>query len=408
MGAYYVVRTRAVIASCVSLLTLAGILGAQEGAAGTAVKPAANSPAAEDESGAAEKNEEAREIEAILGSDPSSSLLPLPTAPEAAKSDPEAIKIIERYLEAIGGRKVLEGIEDRSTTFENTKYQATGKAVATMALYLKRGFLYREEWDLADLSIGEHKLAFVQIYNGKLDEGWVQMLNTVSPLEGRTLSVFVWDKYIDDFFMHFEDDGYTAHMAGKGLVDEKPAHIVSVKDFGGRNEVRYFFDAESGLILKKEWIDTATMREGGKKEQYYRRYTRIAFSDSSGRSVLFPLQLEIMVDGILDIDRVYTQVRFNSGLSDELFGKPEGVPFEEREKLTEKIEDVQEKLPIPGAHGIRARSPHPPIRHPHPTPRSSAPAESTSGATNPEASAPEATTSESAEETTSAETSEKN
>src|SRR5690606_15813959 len=295
--------------------------------------------------------------------------LPLPDQPTVVQSDPEALKIIERYLEAVGGRETLLAIQDRVTKFDNTKYQATAQHVARIALYLKRGYLYREEWDIPDFSIGEHKLAFVQIYNGKLDEGWVSMLNTISPLEGRTLSIFVWDKHIDDFFVRFEKDGYTAHIQGKGIVDSKPATIVRVVDFTQRNEVRYFFDDESGLVVKKEWVDAALGDAAGKKEQYYKRYRRISFSDNSGRAVQFPLQVEIMVDGILDTDRIYTDVRFNSGLSDELFGEPDGVPFEERDRLSpadaQQATEAIEQLPIPGLRqgsGSATRSRHPPIR----------------------------------------------
>ena len=65
-----------------------------------------------------------------------------------------------------------------------------------------------------------------------------------------------------------------------------------------------------------------------KKEQYYKLYRDLPFMDGSGLSIKFALRVEIYVDGDLDTERAYTNVKFNSGLSEKLFDKPEGKPFE--------------------------------------------------------------------------------
>ena len=275
-------------------------------------------------------------------------LLSLPPVKVERKTDPRAMAIIENHLEKIGGRETLAAIQDRTTKFNNLKYSATGETKAILGLYLKRGYKYREEWLIPDFPIGDKPLAFVQIYNGDLEEGWVKMFDTVSQLEGRTLGVFVWDKYIDSFFINMEQDGFTATMAGRGLVDDEPADILQVVDFSGRHRVRYFFSNSSGLLVKKEWMDTS-QREPAKKEQYYRKYTRIAFSDGSKRTLRFPLHHEIMVDGDLDTERLYTTVKINSNLNDKLFAKPEGQPFEKRKRFGSTTETVDSKGAVPNA-----------------------------------------------------------
>ena len=242
-------------------------------------------------------------------------------------SDEKAVQIVERYLEAIGGTETLGAVEDRMAKFRNVKYSATGETVAVIALYMMRGNKYREEWEIEGFKIKDEPLAFVQIYNGDQQAGWVKMLGTVSPLEGRTLSVFVWDKYLDDFFANWEADGYSLTMAGAGLVnDTEECDIVMVTDFSGRQQIRYFFSRESGLLLKKEWMD-ATGKDTVKKEQYYKLYRPIPFGSDKGKKILFPLKLEIHQDGTLDTERIYTQVKYNDQLSDKLFDKPDGVPF---------------------------------------------------------------------------------
>ncbi|MBN1443628.1 MAG: hypothetical protein JXA90_13040 [Planctomycetes bacterium] len=276
-----------------------------------------------------------------------------PAAGGARKSDAEAIAVVEKYLQAIGGRENLAKIKDSYTKFRNVKYSATAETEAVIALYIKRGKTlssYREEWEIKDFKIGNRKLSFVQIYNGDLMDGWVKMFNTVSPLEGRTLSVFVWDKHIDDFFVNWEKNGYTLHHVAAETLEGVETDVIKVVDFTGRQTQRYFFSRETGLIVKKEWYD-----EGGpsrdKREQYYRRYTPIAFSDGSGISIKFPLHLEILVNGDLDTERIYTGVKFNSSLSDDLFAQPEGKPFEEREMFEEEEGEGEAGGDEPGAGG---------------------------------------------------------
>jgi hypothetical protein len=247
-----------------------------------------------------------------------------------AASDPQAVAIVEAYLKGIGGREVLSKVQDRVTSFRNVKYQSTGETVAEISLYMKNQHMLREEWDIKGFDIKGKPLAFVQIYNGETEEAWVQMLGTVSPLEGKTLNVFVWDKHMTDFFYDWEGAGYRLNVIGQGLVEENPCDIVEVVDFSGRQRMRYFFARQGGLLLKKEWLDdTASPGNPVKREQYYKKYRALPFLDGSGLSVKFPLLLEIFADGDLDTERQYTNVRFNSKLSDKLFTRPEGQSFKD-------------------------------------------------------------------------------
>ena len=267
------------------------------------------------------------------------------------KVDKAAETVVNRYLEAVGGRAVLASVKDRMAKFRNIKYSATGETEAVIALYLKRGHKYREEWEIKGFKIKDEKLAFTQVYDGEKQEGWVQMLGTVSPLEGRTLSVFVWDKQVDDFFLHWQEDGYGLKMIGQGLVDDEAADIVEVADFTGRQKIRYFFSKKTALLLKKEWFDTSG-KQTVKKEQFYKLYRAIKFKDNSRQAVKFPLKLEIHVDGDLDTKREYTDIQFNQDLKDALFAKPEGVPF------TGGIDGTKKKPALPTATKV---GPAPPV-----------------------------------------------
>ncbi|MBI4585764.1 MAG: hypothetical protein HY717_17265 [Planctomycetes bacterium] len=250
----------------------------------------------------------------------------------APPNDPKAVAVINRYVEAIGGRPILDGIKDKQQKFETIKHAPTGETTAVLNLYLKRDYKVREEWDLPGFNIKDQPLRFVQVYNGV--EGWVQMLGTVSPLEGRTLSIFVWDKPIDDFFCHWEEDGYSVGYVGedalaldnKGQLEKEPVEVIETTDFTGKSKARYFFSKNSGLLLKREW------REQGqsgfdKKEAFYSKYTKIPFKDDATKGIQVALLQTIKSNGEVDTERKYTELAINAGLNDAIFERPPGPLF---------------------------------------------------------------------------------
>lgn len=312
---------------------------------------------------------------------PGSPQLPLgpriqPTAPVAEGSQvpsnhPQAVAVINRYLDAIGGLKALEAIKDRTTKFSVIKHAATGETKAIMNLYIKDDYKVREEWDIEGLKIKDKPLSFVQVYNGL--EGWVQMFGTVSPLEGKTLTLFVWDKLLDDFFCHWEEDGYNVQYVRTGTVGKEPAEVIETVDFGGANRALYFFSKDSGLLLKREWQEQA--QQGmAKKETFYKNYRKIPFSDGSGRNLQFSLLHEIYENADLDTTREFSEVKFNSGLKDDIFDRPEGEEFKggiggepppsdfTRPEKAEKGKGQPPKAQPAALHPTAAHPPRPPLK----------------------------------------------
>ena len=170
---------------------------------------------------------------------------------EKAEEDEETLDrgeaIVRRYLRVAGGEKAFRRIRDRTEKFRNIKYSQNGQTTARLAVYMKRGYKFREDWLIENFQINGKELRFVQVYDG--DEGWVQMTGTVSPLEGRTLAVFIWDKYLDNFFMQWKQDGYRLSYEGREDADGEAAEVVQMADFTGKHSVRYYFSRANGLIL---------------------------------------------------------------------------------------------------------------------------------------------------------------
>ena len=249
-----------------------------------------------------------------------------PKAPEAQKSvtNPKAVEVVNKYIEALGGHKILDAVVDRTQKFRNTKHAAGGDTVAVLNQFLRKGNKVREEWNIEGVEIKNNPLAFTQVYNGT--DGWILMFGAVSPLEGRTLSLFVWDKFLDDQFCHWNEDGYTLDFVGPGMVDNEACDVIEMMDFGGVRKERYSFSKASGLLLKKEWKEPG--QNGlSKKEIFYKKYMSLPFSDGSKSEVKFARLHEVYEDGDLDTSRDFTEMKVNSGLKDSIFERPEGEEF---------------------------------------------------------------------------------
>ena len=65
--------------------------------------------------------------------------------------------------------------------------------------------------------------------------------------------------------LHWKTDGYSLRKLADGLVGDDEADVIEVTDFTGRQKLRYFFSKTSGLMLKKEWFDSAGRERGGRR-----------------------------------------------------------------------------------------------------------------------------------------------
>ncbi len=252
-------------------------------------------------------------------------ILGLPT------SEPEAVAVIDRYLESVGGSERLKSIQDRTERFRNKKIEPTNETIMKMSRFLKRNegaLMIREEWQLPGLGLTKNNepLNFVQVYDG--ENAFVKAMGAVSPLAGKTLIVFVWDKHIDDFFCSFADNGYIAKLAGEETVLGKPCKVVELNSFAGNQRMLFAFSDEDGLLIRKTW------QEGQPpavitKEVFYEDYTRIRFSDDRNQWIKTPIAKKIFEDGELSLEVNYDEITLNAGISSGVFGRPDGRSFEE-------------------------------------------------------------------------------
>lgn len=248
----------------------------------------------------------------------------------ADDSDQQAIDVIESYLAAIGGRETLSSIQDRVERFDNKKLTPTGETVMKMSRYLARPVMIREEWELPGMGITKDNepLSFTQVYNG--EEAWVKAMGFVSSLTGKTLTVFVWDKHIDDFFMTWKENGWTAKYVGEAEASGKPVQVIDLLSFAGNQRVRYTFSKEDGLLVSKTWAEgqqPARIR----KEVFFDDYLKIRFRNDPNKWVQHARTQRIFENGELTLEKLYTGITLNGGLPASTFGRPDGPDYDPAE-----------------------------------------------------------------------------
>ncbi|MFN0057365.1 MAG: hypothetical protein ACKVX7_02815 [Planctomycetota bacterium] len=256
---------------------------------------------------------------------------PTPPAAKKIENDPKAIEVVDKYLQAIGGKDLLLAIKDRETRFVNKKFSPTGVTEMKMQQFFKRTGRLREEWELPGMGLtkNDEPLTFLQVYDG--EKAWVKTMGAVSPLGGKTLLVFVWDKPIDDQFVTWSEDGYTLRYIGTDTVDSVVVDVIETIAFASQQRMRYSFSQADGLLLKKEWTEpgaSGVLR----KEVYFGQYRAIPFNDSPDKKIKFALVHKIFEDGELNLEREYQQIAINKGLKDELFSRPDGPDFDEQRR----------------------------------------------------------------------------
>jgi hypothetical protein len=68
------------------------------------------------------------------------------------------------------------------------------------------------------------------------------------------LCLFVWGKYIDDFFINWKQDRYSLrYRNGDGEVNKEPCDVIDCYDAYGTLVGSYFFSKRTSYLLKKAW-----------------------------------------------------------------------------------------------------------------------------------------------------------
>lgn len=206
-----------------------------------------------------------------------------------------AKEIIDKYVEAIGGKELLSGVENRTTIMRG---DIMGQNV-TIIIKQKWPNKLRQEIKTAGMDQ-------VIVYNG--EKAVMKAAGQSMDISGKELDAIQIEANMDLLFDP-ESFGIKLSYEGEALVDSIPAHKIKMTLPTG---IRWFqfYDKETGLKLKEN-KEMQTQMGLMEQDTYYYDYKEI-------EGKLYPFKIKQSV-GPQSFEMNVSSVRINTEMSDSIF-----------------------------------------------------------------------------------------
>lgn len=229
---------------------------------------------------------------------------------------PSVDTILEKYVQALGGRAALESIGSRMTrlTLLRSKLVNAGTASATV---IARG----EAWTMEItqkapdkyLSISDTPGGIVtQGFNGSV--GWVKSSSGQRPLSGAALAQLKRQADLQRE-LKLREQYPRMTVVGKENLADREAWVVEAFMPEQRRE-RLFFDAQSGLLLRRVAL-TRTALGDDPEQTDYEDYRAV-----DGVKLPFKIIVSYLDDNHYGTTRIVSEVRQNLTIEDAKFNAP--------------------------------------------------------------------------------------
>ncbi len=228
-------------------------------------------------------------------------ILSLAHAPAWAQ---QASDIVEKMIEASGGRKALEGIKDTSMSGDMNIIQMGMSAAVTM---------YHKEPNMSRQDIEVMGMLITQAFDGNV--AWYTNPQTGAAEEMPPMMLEYTRRSSlqmgNAALLHPEKYGIKYEFKGKESIEGKDYFVVA-QAFENGDVNTWYVDAESYLLHKMKTTSRELM--GGETEQ------EMVFTDYKDvNGIMTPHYMTIHQDGAEFGNIAWAEIKYNSGLEDALF-----------------------------------------------------------------------------------------
>jgi outer membrane lipoprotein-sorting protein len=213
-----------------------------------------------------------------------------------------AEEILEKMIDAQGGRETLEKIEDRTVagTMEVVHMGTHG----SVKIYWKKPNKRRTEFEMEGMTA-------THVYDGKTAWGVNPQTGKAMEMPPGTATTFKRQALEIEALLHPDDYGITYAYKGEEKVKDRDCHVLEQTHSDGY-KATLSVDAESYLPVKSKAKDRNPMGAEVDAESFFSDYREV-----SGVSV--PHKISMFHDGEAVMHFTISEVVFNSGLEDSLF-----------------------------------------------------------------------------------------
>lgn len=214
----------------------------------------------------------------------------------------KAADILEKVIEAQGGRKVLENIKD--TTMTGSLEMVQMGISGSMTIYHKEPNKMRMDGEVMGM-------VFTAAFDG--ETAWMTNPQTGSTEEmpEKEAEEFNRDALGRDSLLHPEKYGITYAYKGKEKIEDKEYHVLE-QTYSDGHKTTHYIDPETYLTYKTKTTALNQMGIEVETESFMSDYKKV-------EGMMIPHSIITFQEGEEFMQITVTEVSFNTGLEDSLF-----------------------------------------------------------------------------------------
>jgi hypothetical protein len=221
------------------------------------------------------------------------------TTQPASKSVNQAEVIVEKMIEATGGREALLQIQ---------KVYATGKTKLVTPLGDREGkftsYLIKPDYQRADIDIAGQKIV-QSFYPGG---GWLSQGSVVLPMPQSMLQLAQSESVRSDLELRYRQDNIKLVLKDTKQVRELPCYIIEFIDQQQRSTT-YAIHRETMMLIQREYSGPSPLGTGMVTLTYYMSDFRWVELPKSKHKIRLAFQIENYMDnrkiGTIDFDAIH-------------------------------------------------------------------------------------------------------
>jgi len=227
-------------------------------------------------------------------------------APAAAASSKEALDVLGKMVEAMGGRKVLEPIKDTTISGQLEIDQAGMTITAPITIYQKEPNKMR-----LDITIAEYNMSITQAYDGQ--KGWF-----TNPQTGMTEEMpdfmtkeFARQALGSETILDPKKAGVSYALKPKAAIENKD-YIVLEQTLPDGHKVTLYIDPATSLPFKTQTLSLDQMGAEVEAESFTTDYRKVG-------GTMVAHAIRVLHNGAEAQRIAITSVTYNSNLEDAFF-----------------------------------------------------------------------------------------